>query len=221
MIESWPCPVADGAATEFALSFDRRRHTRLLILPALFDEANRMRRLTVQTMRRLDALGIDVMLPDLPGTNESRQPLETVTVDSWRAAMNAAARHFGATHALAIRGGALVRPPLPGPDYAPAKGASILRQLLRARILSSREAGHSETAEQLLAQGMEGGLVLAGYSLGAALIGQLQRAEPSPGQATISQSDIGGGGLWLRAEPSNDPAQAEALATRIAAMVTP
>jgi hypothetical protein len=45
--------------------------TRLLIVPALFDEGNRMRRLTVEVMRRLAASGIASVLPDLPGLQES------------------------------------------------------------------------------------------------------------------------------------------------------
>ena len=35
------------AISEYALSFDRARSDRLLVIPALFDEANRLRRLTV------------------------------------------------------------------------------------------------------------------------------------------------------------------------------
>ena len=62
------------------------------------------------------------------------------------------------------------------------------------------------------------GLELAGYRLGAAMIAELEIAEPSGGAAlaNIAQSDIGGAGLWLRAEPDHDPAQAEAMAQIVA-----
>src|SRR5690606_13943847 len=97
----WPCPLPQGGlADEYALTVDRARPARVLIIPALFDEANRLRRFTVELMRRLDSAGIDSALPDLPGTNESLQPLDAQTGDGWRAATAAAAAHFAATHVL-------------------------------------------------------------------------------------------------------------------------
>lgn len=213
MIAGYPCPGGD--ADEFTLAFDRGRQHRLLIVPALFEEANRMRRLTVEVMRRLDAAGIDCFLPDLPGCNESLQPLQAQTLESWRTAMAAAAQHFAATHVLGIRGGALVQPGLPGWRYAPVKGANLLRQMLRARIVVARELGLAETQESLLETGSREGLDLVGYRLGAGLLGQLQVAEPVPA-SDIPQDMVGGGGLWLRAEPGEDRAQADALAAIVA-----
>jgi hypothetical protein len=61
-------------------------------------------------MCRLDGAGIDSVLPDLAGCNESRQPLEVQTPALWHAAMTSAAAHFRATHVLDIRGGALLTP---------------------------------------------------------------------------------------------------------------
>ncbi len=149
----WPCPLPGGGqAKEMALSFDQLRRWRLLIVPALFDEANRMRRFTIEVMRRLDNAGVDCFLPDLPGCNESLQSLETQTVDAWREAVSAAAKHFRASHVLGIRGGGLLLPAkLPGWRYAPVNGASMLRQMLRARIIAQREIGVTETQEGLLA----------------------------------------------------------------------
>jgi exosortase A-associated hydrolase 1 len=210
VIAGWPAP--DGE--EYALVFDRGRERRVLILPALFDEANKLRHFTGEVMRRLDEAGIDAFLPDLPGCNESRAPLEAQTLTGWRRAAELAARHFGATHALTVRGGCLCAPELSTWRYAPATGASILRAMLRARVIASKEAGIEETRDGLLEAGRKSGLELAGYRLGAAMIGELETAEPSGGAAlaNIAQSDLGGAGLWLRAEPDHDPAQAEALA---------
>lgn len=204
---------------EYALTFDRRRAVRLLIVPALFDEANRMRRLTVETMRRLDGADIDCFLPDLPGTNESLRPLETLTPDDWRDAMAAAAAHFGVTHMLAIRGGSLLAPPrLPGWRYAPVQGANILRQLIRARIVASREGGVTETQDGLLETARTDGITLAGYRLSADFIRQFEAlgTEPREDLHIVDQDMIGGSGLWLRAEPGENPAQADALAAVIA-----
>jgi hypothetical protein len=206
-----------GSAEEYALTFDKGREKRLLIVPALFDEANRMRRFTVEVMRRLDGAGIDSALPDLPGCNESLQPLEAQTPVAWRAAMSSAAAHFGATHVLGIRGGALLTPDgLPTWHYATAKSASILRQLIRSRILAAREAGLSESQEGLMETGLSEGLELSGFRLGKAFLHEFQTVTSPTGASEISQDTIGGGGLWLRAEPDEDRQQAVALAAVLA-----
>jgi hypothetical protein len=202
-----------------ALTFDQLRRWRLLIVPALFDEANRMRRLTVEVMRRLDNAGVDCFLPDLPGCNESLAPLLAQTPETWREAAAAAAKHYRASHVLGMRGGALLLPAnLPGWRYAPVNGASALRQLLRARIIASREAGFAETQEGLLAEAEEKGLELGGYRLGPDFIRAFQSLTPtiSPAISEIDQDMLDGGGLWLRAEPGEDRAQADALAAILA-----
>ncbi|MBV1917456.1 MAG: hypothetical protein KUG65_05265, partial [Sphingomonadaceae bacterium] len=159
---TWPCLLAGGGiADEYALVFDQGRAARLLIIPALFDEANRMRRFTVEVMRRLDGAGIDCILPDLPGTNESLQSLKIQSGDDWRDAMQSAADHFGATHVLGIRGGCLYAPrAIPSWHYAPVKGASLLRAMIRARIIAAREAGQDENREKLLETGIKEGMEL-------------------------------------------------------------
>ena len=216
----WPCPGSDGSASEeYALAFDAGRPLRLLIVPALFDEANRLRRLTVEVMRRLDRAGIDSFLPDLPGCNESTAPLDAQSVESWQDAMAAAAAHFEASHCLGIRGGCLFMPTArPGWHYAPVKGANLLRQMMRARILASREAGREESQDTLLELGRAEGLVLSGHALGAEFISHFESLKP-PVRAnlqTIDQDMVGGSGLWLRAEPGESREQADALAAILA-----
>jgi hypothetical protein len=222
MPTNWPCPLPDGGASqEYALCFDAGRTRRLLIVPALFDEGNRMRRLTVEVMRRLDDTGIDSMLPDLPGCNESLQSLAAQDTAHWREAMAAAARHFGATHALGIRGGCLFTPQgLPAWHYAPVKAASILRQMMRARILAAREAGREEKREELAEMALASGIELAGYRLGAEFYRTFEAVVPDSGATVIAQDAIGGSGLWLRAEPGEDEAQATALAAALTAVMT-
>ncbi|MDE2437638.1 MAG: hypothetical protein KGM49_15395 [Sphingomonadales bacterium] len=221
---TYPCPLSGGGeAEELALTFDQGRAVRLLIVPALFDEANRMRRFTVEVMRRLDGAGIDCFLPDLPGCNESLQDLALLEPEDWATAMHAAARYFGANRVLAIRGGGLILPPqLGGWHYAPVQGASLLKTMLRARIIASREAGREETTDSLVSQGLDLGLDLAGYSLSAEMIRQLLSLFPAArtGISAIDQDTIGGSPLWLRAEPDEDSAQADALAALIAMSVS-
>ena len=215
---SWPCPAPAGdTAGEYAIAFDQGRPIRLLVIPALFDEANRLRRLAVEVMRRLDQAGIDSFLPDFPGTNESLQPLEGLEPVDWHRAMAAAARHFAATHTFAMRGGCLFAPAgLPSLHYAPIDGAAVLRPLMRARVLTAREAGREETRESLAARAEQEGIELAGYRLSARFFQNLRTLQPAAAAVTIAQESIGGGGLWRGAEPGDDPAQAEALARTVA-----
>ncbi len=214
---TWSCPLPGGGlAQEYALTFDHGRARRLLVIPALFDEANRLRRFTVEVMRRLDQAGIDTLLPDLPGTNESLQPLHLLEPQDWADAMAAAARLFEATHVLAIRGGCLLTPPgVPALHYAPAKAPAILRQMLRARTLAAREAGREETREGLMTLALAEGIELAGYRLGAEFVRQFEALTVANKAIEITQDTIGGSGLWLRAEPGDSAAQADALAAAV------
>lgn len=219
MYFSWPCPLPSGrSAEESALRFDADGANRVLILPALFDEANKMRHMTVEIMRRLGAAGIGSVLPDLPGCNESSVPIEQQSLTSWRAAAQAAADHFEATHVLAIRGGALIAPSnLPGWIYAPAKAQGVLRALVRSRVVATREAGRNETSDTLMDQARVKGIELAGWQLGAALVQELE-ANDSLGDSrhdVITAEMAGGSPLWLRAEPGFDAEQAEALAAYV------
>lgn len=217
----WPCPAIDGATrNEAALAFDGGRDARLMIIPPLFEEANKLRHQLVEVMRRLDASGIDCVLPDLPGCNESLAPLAEQPLGLWRAGAAVAAEHFKATGVLTVRGGALLRPAnLPGWDYAPQDGAKILRSMIRARMIASREAGTEESREAIEAVARSEGATLAGWHLGADMFAGLEQAHVPPqphGVTVVEQETIGGRPLWLRAEPDYDADQADALAAIIA-----
>ena len=219
MYVNWPCPLPDGrSGEESALCFDAGRANRVLILPALFDEANKMRHLTVEVMRLLDAAGIDSVLPDLPGCNESRAPMEQQSLAGWRASAQAAAEYFHTSHVVAIRGGGLIAPgALPGWLYAPIKPRNILRALIRARIITAREAGRNETSDGLMERARNDGIELAGWRLGPTFIQELE----ADSNSSISHHDVitaemaGGAPLWLRAEPDYDAEQAQALTALI------
>ena len=220
MIAEWPCPLPQGGTgTEYALTFDRGRQHRLLVLAPLFDEANKLRHQLVEVMRRLDGSGIDSFLPDMPGWNESLEPFQIQTLEGWRHAARAAATHFGITHLLSVRSAAIFAPTdVPGWRYAPIGGPNILRALLRARLVSSREAGRDENMDSLRELGRTDGIELGGYQIGATLFNALDNAplQDSGILAEIEQATIGGSGLWLRAEPDYDTAQADALAAIVA-----
>jgi len=133
--------------------------------------------------------------------------------------MAAAERQFRPSNVLGIRGGALFVPSGKACwHYAATKGASILRTMLRSRIVTSREAGREETQDGLLAQAVDQGIELAGYRLGAEFVRQFRELAPDGGDTVspIEQDLVGGGGLWLRAEPDEDRHQADALAAILA-----
>jgi hypothetical protein len=106
---------------------------------------------------------------------------------------------------------------LPGWQYAAQSGPKLLRGMIRARTIAAREAAISESSEGLMAQGREDGLTLGGWPIGAKMFRDLEGAEPTlaQSQAEIAQSQIGGPGLWLRAEPDEDGGQADRLAALI------
>ncbi|MXO74164.1 hypothetical protein GRI40_02870 [Altererythrobacter aerius] len=220
---NWPSVGPDGERRdELALAFDRRRARRLLVLPAWFQEANKMRRQTVEVMRRLDVSGIDSFLPDLPGCNESESPLAEQTLTGWRHAADVARSYFRATHVLAIRAGTLVAPrEMPGWHYAPLAGARMLRSLVRAQAIADAEGGRGRPGPALLEEARTHGAVLAGWHLGSAIFNAIESATPTEGLVEIEQSALPGSALWLRAEPSEAPEQAEAIAAIIADGIGP
>lgn len=202
----------------------------ILIVPPLFEEANRTRRTLVLAMRALAADGFAAVLPDLPGQNESLVPLEKVDLASWQNALaEAAATIDGPLIIASLRGGALVdhHPKVAAWwRLAPVGGASLLRTLMRARVAADREGGVTSSLDSLQAEAATAPLLLAGNRLSPAMIAQLGSAETHP-VARLRTVTLGSGAdaiagtpLWLRAEPGEDAAMAKAIAADIAAWST-
>lgn len=224
MISSWPCPLPNGAVSEELLfscgaggasGEARESAPNILIIPPLFGEHNLMRRQLALLMRRLADEGVNAHLPDLPGWNESPQPAETQTLAHWRAAIPAAAEHLNANHMFAVRSGALLLGPYrPATVYAPQSGAKLLRDMMRAQTLSDKEAGVAVSRQEMKERGRAEGIRLAGWSIGAQLFCELEQAEPPETAANfeITQEQLGSPGLWLRAEPGENAAQAGIIA---------
>ena len=69
-----------------------------------------------------------------------------------------------------------------------------------------------ERTEDLQVSAREHGIELSGWHLGAGMFCGLETSGPRPSLTEIEQAALGGGGLWLRAEPDEAPEQADALA---------
>ena len=205
---------------EYCLSFGLDDSARnILIIPPLFDEMNRTRRMIVQAMRHLAQRGVRSMLLDLPGYNESEAALPLQSIASWTVAVSNAACQLGATHLASIRGGCLLDDVggLPRWRLAPVKGAAILKTLLRTRLAAEKEAGVCTSADQLLADGLQHGIDLAGHKLGAQMLSGLEDSFPAVGDNITEDvmAGVAGTPLWLRAEPRESPAMSAALAARL------
>jgi len=197
----------------------------VLILPPLFDEANRLRRTLVLAMRALAADGFAAVLPDLPGQNESLVAPDAVDLTQWQDALaDVAASLDGPVVVASVRGGALIDHRAKAVAWwrlAPVGGASLLRTMMRARVAADREAGIESSLDSLQEAAKTAPLLLAGNALSPTMVAQLGSAEAQPVEPLrsigLGADGIAGTPLWLRAEPGEDAAMASAIAADIAA----
>ena len=192
----------------------------VLVLPPLFEEANRMRRALVEVMRALDKRGIGSVLPDLPGTGDSMVATVDARFEHWAAAVAALP---AMTATVAVRGGALLDGFARTAGrwrLAPESGARVIRDMIRATALSS-----DVTAAVLEARARDEPTRLAGNILHPSLVAALQTAVPGE-DGTIRTVTLGegpdslpGAPLWRRAEPGDDAELVVAMADDIATWV--
>ncbi|MFZ5726294.1 MAG: hypothetical protein ACOY4C_07755 [Pseudomonadota bacterium] len=216
-----------GHAPEHQLRIDPADQSRatIIFVPPLFEEANRTRRTLVLAMRALAADGFAALLPDLPGQNESLVPLANVDLDQWQDALAAVVAEIdGPVIVASVRGGALIDHHAKATAWwrlAPVGGASLLRTLMRARVSADREAGLTSSLESLQTEAATAPLLLAGNALSPAMISQLGAVDAQPVEPLrsipLGEGGIAGTPLWLRAEPGEDAAMANAIAADIAA----
>lgn len=191
----------------------------ILILPPLFEEANRMRRILVQVTRGLAGQGVATALPDLPGMNDSMVPTVDARFEHWGAAVTALAETLPRpVLTVAIRGGALLdgfAKPEARWRLSPESGKRVLRDMLRATALTSTiKAGDLEE------QARTASVRLAGNLIHTELFAALDKAEVETVEArvaaigeTMAACDISfaGSPSWRRAEPEDDPALVAAM----------
>ena len=182
----------------------------------LFEEANRVRALTVAVLRSLAARGIAGALPDVPGQGESPIATDAMTCEMLRGGFAAACASLGERpiHVLSIRSGALVECEAQVQSrwrLAPQNGPDLLRDMDRVRRASELGGSRPDPLDH------------AGNHLSPAFVDGLQHADGSadgPVRNLWTNSAkpgavIEGPALWRRSEPDNDPAFAARIADDI------
>ncbi|QTD56458.1 hypothetical protein [Parasphingorhabdus cellanae] len=207
--------------------------TTILIIPPLFDEMNRMRRMLVDMMRLLNERGIGSALPDLPGMNESLFPQEQTNLMICRQALvECFATLPKCRHIASFRSGCLIDDFTDSAEkwrLSPVKGLKLLRMMMRARIASDKEAGLSTDMTQLAVEAEQGHVNLAGNHISSTLFSELQDAAPEPSDiirtavlennASAANVRLAGSALWLRAEPGDDMLLSGAIATDLTSWI--
>lgn len=209
-----------GEAREAMLRLGHEDGPSVLILPPLFEEANRTRFFLVEVMRGLATHGIGSMLPDLPGTNESAISTADARWADWRVAV-AALPAPAAT--VALRGGALLDDAASTHRHwrlAPEAGARLLRDMVRATAMTSKlKAADIEEAALTTPTALAGNIIppelflalQAAVPVAAGSVRTIRLDDDAAGAA----ARIAGTPLWRRAEPGHDAAMAEAVVADI------
>lgn len=186
----------------------------ILLVPPLFEEANRTRAVLTDMARRLAARGLASAIADLPGQNDSLLPMEQARLTSWRRSLAAAtATLTGRIHIAAVRAGALLDGYVEAASrwyWSPMTGAEQVRELERLRAAGDGESyGGNLLAPELLAE------LTAAEPMTLAPLRTVRLAtDPRPADATFAFAPP-----WRQSEPVSDPALAAALADDIAAWI--
>ncbi len=212
-------------AREAMLRFGSEDAPLVLIVPPLFEEANRTRHFLVAVTRGLAAHGIASILPDLPGMNDSPVATVDARLGHWGDALAALP---APAFSLSLRGGALLDGFVRTNHrwrLSPETGARLLRDMVRATAMS---AGTTSAALEIAAGAKP--TRLAGNLVHPELYAALNVAIPASegvvrtarleGDASPSDITLPGTPLWRRAEPDHDPALAAFVVSDIADWMT-
>ena len=226
MIDSyaWRGPD-DFGQREAMLRFGPEDAPVVLVLPPLFEEANRTRYFLVEVMRGLAAHGIASILPDLPGTNDSPVPTIDARFGNWQEAIAALP---APALTVSLRGGALLDG-FAATEFhwrlAPETGARLLRDMVRATAMT---AGIKAGALEAIARTEP--TALAGNMVHHALFSTLEAAVPTDmgnirtlrleDEVGDADTRVTGTPLWRRAEPGHDADLAAAVVADIAQWMT-
>lgn len=210
-----------GGSDEPLIARGPDRGRRVLIVPPLFEEANRCRALIAAMQRMLAADEIGSVLIDLPGTGDSERALDKIELQDWTTAVADAVRAIEPDVIIAsVRGGALLdgeAQALARWRLSPVAGAALIRDLDRAQQVAAKRDGAQANGTR------------AGYPITAELAAALAAAKPGDrtplrtvrleSEAADADARVAGPPLWRRPEPEQDLALARALADDLASWV--
>lgn len=163
----------------------------VLVVPALWDEMNRSRRMIAECARRLNRSGIALFVPDLSGTGDSTGEAAEASWDDWLHQLQTIRKWiqacgFRVDGLIAVRAGALLaaastfdHPMSQSIFWQPIqRGQTAVRQLVRVRVAASALRGDKrESATELTDRLLGGETVLAaGYPLCRDLVAPLNQA---------------------------------------------
>lgn len=190
--------------SEHFLSFYPEYDRQIIIVEALLEERNFLRRTVVQIAQLLGARGIGSAVPDLPGCGESLVAVGDITLSLWREAIADFStmmreRHGPPVHIVSFRGGALIDDAANAASwwrYAPATGGELLRPFRRAQRVRGRQEED-----------------ITGYGFASAMLAALDEAVPITPSGPLREvlADEASVPLWYRAEPSRDNVLSERL----------
>lgn len=194
----------------------------VLILQPLFEEMNRCRRFLADLGAALAGNGIASVLPDLPGQGDN-PAAGGFDASAWDETVGSIAAALGRpAYIAAMRGGCLLRGTADAAGryhIAPATGAALLRDMMRAQAFADMEATGIRTEVAAYADRLDAGgaVALTGYAVGSALYRSLSVRTPvEPGVETL---DFAGPPLWRQADPVRVRDEAARLARLIAARI--
>lgn len=228
------CQYSFSGNSEQYLHLGRKHPRQILFIPPFFEEMNRTRWLLLAAMRTLDEARIGTILPDLPGQNESLVPDSGISLSTWRAALERLVAQSGVIIDMiaAFRSGSIIDDAVNCARHwrlAPEDGVNLLRQLVRTRLASDREAGLAPSKAGLLAQARQESVMFAGWEIPPAMIQELETSGlPTHDEVrTVLLEDstapadayVSGKPLWRQSEPQEDHWLAQQIAADIAAWV--
>lgn len=228
------CQYSFSGNSEQYLHLGRKHPRQILIIPPFFEEMNRTRWLLLAAMRTLDEARIGTILPDMPGQNESLVPDSGISLSTWRAALERLAAQSGVIIDMvaAFRSGSIIDDAVSCTRHwrlSPEDGPSLLRQLIRIRLASDREAGLATSKAVLLTQARQQNMMVAGWEIPSAMIQELEtsglpvhdevRTVLLEDNTASADAYVTGKAPWRQSEPQEDHWLAQQIAADMAGWI--
>jgi exosortase A-associated hydrolase 2 len=163
----------------------------VVMLPPLFEELNKSRRMYALQARSFASRGLIAILPDLHGIGDSEGDISTASLQIWRQDLDNVMQWIGESekpqriHVFGLRSAALffgmidstVSPIASWILWSPIeRGSRLVRDLFRQALIVARNRGDASITSKGLREraSAQGYIEISGYRLSADLLGQLE-----------------------------------------------